>query len=127
MKKKDSEKIRKKREKEQQVATEMIALYCRKKHGTRCKGKLCSDCRELCTYACARSEHCPFMDEKTFCVNCRVHCYKPGMLERIREVMCFSGPRMLFYHPGMALWHLIYSKQEKCRINKQQERGTADD
>ncbi|MGN0151352.1 MAG: nitrous oxide-stimulated promoter family protein [Wujia sp.] len=127
MKKHDSEIIRKKREKEQLVVSEMIALYCRKKHGARYKGELCPDCRELCTYACARSKHCPFMDEKTFCVNCRVHCYKTDMRESIREVMRFSGPRMIFYHPGMALWHLICSKREKYRIIKQQERGTKDD
>ena len=39
------------------------------------------------------------MESKTFCSNCRVHCYCPDMREKIRMVMRFSGPRMLFYHP----------------------------
>lgn len=112
----------KKRRREQQVVAEMIALYCRKKHGTGRKDELCSECRELCEYAQARSEHCPFMEQKTFCANCRVHCYKPDMRERIREVMRFSGPRMILYHPGMALWHLISSEREKHSVKVTGER-----
>ena len=54
----------------------------------------------------------PFMKEKTFCANCKVHCYKPEMREKIRKVMRFSGPRMLLYHPALAVWHLICSKKE---------------
>lgn len=118
MKKQDSLKIEKKRKKEQLVVSEMIALYCRKKHGVASKGELCPECKKLCEYAQARSEHCPFMEEKTFCANCRVHCYKPDMRERIREVMRFSGPRMIWYHPGMTLWHLISSKCEKNRMKR---------
>lgn len=119
MKKQTSVRVEEKRKREQRVVAEMIALYCRKKHGTKRKGELCPDCRTLCGYAQARSEHCPFMEKKTFCSNCRVHCYKADMRERIREVMRFSGPRMLLYHPGMALWHLISSKQEKGRLKKE--------
>ena len=35
----------------------------------------------------ARLDRCPFRDEKPTCSNCLVHCYKPDMRERIREVM----------------------------------------
>ena len=37
-----------KREKEKKMVSEMIALYCRKKHHT--KGGLCSECTELKSY-----------------------------------------------------------------------------
>ena len=67
-------------------------------------------------YAVSRSDHCPFMETKTFCSNCRVHCYSPEMREQIRQVMRFSGPRMLLYHPVMALRHVIESKQEQKRL-----------
>lgn len=108
-------KTEKRRRKEQAVVEEMIALYCRKKHRTAEKenGRVCSCCQELIDYARMRSERCPFMEQKTFCVNCKVHCYKPAMRERIREVMRFSGPRMLLYHPLLALWHLWCSIKEK--------------
>ncbi len=56
------------------------------------------------------------METKTFCSNCKVHCYKPEMREKIRIVMRYSGPRMLFVHPVMCLKHLIESKKEKKRL-----------
>ncbi len=94
------------------VVEEMIRLYCKGNHHTNV---LCPECKELVEYAKQRSEKCPFMKDKTFCVNCRIHCYKPEMREKIRTVMRYSGPRMIFYHPILALWHVITSKQEKRR------------
>lgn len=109
-------KVEEKRQREQKVVAEMISLYCRKSHGTGKKKRLCSDCQQLLDYAQARSEHCPFMENKTFCANCKVHCYKPEMREQIRTVMRFSGPRMLLYHPILAIWHLICSLRERKKV-----------
>lgn len=100
-----------KREREKQVVQLMIRLYCKKLHGTQ-KG-LCPECRELAEYSVMRSDRCPFMETKTFCSNCRVHCYKPEMREKIREVMRFSGPRMLLHHPVMAVRHVMESRREE--------------
>lgn len=109
-----TDRVEKKRQREQYVVEEMIRLYCRKNHSDRERtGELCVACRELSDYAKERSRRCPFMEQKTFCANCRVHCYRPEKREAIRQVMRFSGPRMLFYHPFLALWHLICSKREK--------------
>ena len=107
-------KVEKKRQKEQYVVEEMIRLYCRKNHPKekRQEEKMCSDCQKLLDYAKQRSQKCPFMEEKTFCANCKVHCYKPEMREQIRRAMRFSEPRMLLYHPFLAIWHLICSKRE---------------
>ena len=114
-------KIESKREREKRTVTLMISLYCRKKHGT---GKaLCPDCAALCSYAMLRSDKCPFMENKTFCSNCRVHCYKPEMREKIRDVMRFSGPRMITRHPIMAVRHVIETKKEKKRLEKKQHEG----
>lgn len=106
-----------KREREKQVVSLMISLYCRKRHKT--KNGLCPDCAALEAYARQRSEKCPFMETKTFCSNCRVHCYKPKMRQKIREVMRFSGPLMIFYHPVMAVRHVIESKKEKRRLERE--------
>ena len=106
-----------KREREKQVVSLMISLYCRKRHKT--KNGLCPDCAALEAYARQRSEKCPFMETKTFCSNCRVHCYKPEMRQKIREVMRFSGPLMIFYHPVMAVQHVIESKKEKRRLERE--------
>ena len=102
--------IQKKREKEKAVVTFMIGLYCRKNHGAA--GGLCPECEELARYARDRSDQCPFMEHKTFCANCKVHCYSPEMREKIRRVMRFSGPRMMFYHPVMVVNHLVETKRE---------------
>ena len=104
-----------KREREKVIVSRMIALYCRKNHGGK---TLCPDCAALDAYARQRSDKCPFMETKTFCSNCRVHCYQPGMREKIRAVMRFSGPRMLFHHPIPAIRHMIESHKEKRRLEK---------
>ena len=104
-----------KREREKELVSQMIALYCKKKH----RGKpLCPDCAALDAYARQRSDRCPFMETKTFCSNCHVHCYKPEMRERIRAVMRFSGPRMILYHPLLAVRHVMETKKEKRRLEK---------
>lgn len=100
-----------KREREQQVVACMIGLYCRKKHHT--KGTLCPDCAALLEYARARSQRCPFMEQKTFCSRCPVHCYRPEMREKIRQVMRFSGPRVLLVHPMLALYHMAETLRGK--------------
>ena len=107
--------IEAKRQREKQIVAEMIRLYCRKKHG---QNELCPECAQLLQYASDRSDRCPFMETKTFCSNCRVHCYKAEMREKIRIVMRFSGPRMLFHHPVLALRHLIEDQKEKRRLKK---------
>lgn len=109
---KSIDKVERKRRKEQYVVEEMIRLYCKKNHQGHNK-EMCGECQELSEYAKSRSEKCPFMEKKTFCANCKVHCYKPEMREKIRKVMRYSGPRMLFYHPILAIWHLVCSIREK--------------
>lgn len=104
-----------KREREKELVSQMIALYCRKKHGGK---TLCPECAALDSYARQRSDKCPFMETKTFCSNCRVHCYRPEMRQRIRVVMRFSGPRMIFHHPIPALRHAIETVKEKRRLEK---------
>ena len=107
-------KIKVKREREKKIVSDMIALYCRKKH--RHKNSLCTECAQLRAYAEQRSDRCPFMETKTFCSNCKMHCYKPEMREQIRQVMRFAGPRMLMYHPVAAVRHLLESRKEKRRL-----------
>ena len=118
------DKVEKKRQKEQYVVDEMIRLYCRKHHSEDIiqTDGLCQKCQELADYAKLRSQKCPFMEQKTFCANCKVHCYKPEMRERIRQVMRFSGPRMLMYHPVLSIWHLICSMREKKNIGSTKQK-----
>jgi hypothetical protein len=88
----------------------MIGFYCRSRHKSR---ELCPACRELLDYAALRLEKCPFQEGKTTCARCPVHCYQPEMRARVREVMRFAGPRMLYKHPVMAIRHLIDGRRKK--------------
>lgn len=99
-----------KREAEKALVAQMIRLYCKKNH--KCK-QLCGECESLLQYAHFKSDKCPFIDSKTFCSSCKVHCYNAEMRGKIRMVMRFSAPRLLFCRPAAVLKHLIESIKEK--------------
>ncbi len=90
----------------------MIGIHCAARHGATPRSaedsgaSLCPACRELLEYAGLRLEKCPWGDAKPTCAKCPIHCYKPEMRARIREVMRYAGPRMLLRHPLMGLRHL---------------------
>ncbi|NUQ66189.1 MAG: nitrous oxide-stimulated promoter family protein [Pirellulales bacterium] len=82
----------------------MLDIYCRAHHGRR--KELCSQCQDVLSYSLCRLNNCPFGAEKPACSDCPIHCYKRSMREQVREVMRYSGPRMLWRHPILALLHL---------------------
>lgn len=89
-------------EREKATVETMIRMYCRAHHG----GDLCDRCTELRDYAFARIDGCPLGLEKPRCDRCTTHCYMADMRESIREVMRYSGPRMMLHHPVMAIRHM---------------------
>ena len=102
---------------EKETITEMIHLFCRRRHGQ--KDALCAECAELERYAHQRLERCQFMPLKPVCAKCPVHCYKPSARQQIREVMRFAGPRMLVSAPGAALRHIWQMfKPESARVRR---------
>lgn len=112
--------------KELKVTRQMIGIYCRGKHKSK-RHELCPECSELMDYVILRRTYCPFGDNKTFCAHCPIHCYRKDMRERIRAVMRYSGPRMIFYNPAMAFSHLIESQKYKKKIKKETKRMEAED
>lgn len=96
-------------EEEKKTVEAMIRLYCLKYEKN--KG-LCNDCLELIEYANARLDRCKFRNNKTTCQKCPVHCYRKDMRDKIRKVMKFAGPRMILYHPIMAIKHLARTLTE---------------
>lgn len=92
----------------------MLELYCQKNHNSRLN--LCSECSELKNYALSRLERCPFGEKKPTCANCTVHCYKPAQRQHIRQVMRFSGPRMLLRHPILTVLHLWVDSRRKAPV-----------
>ena len=86
-------------------------MYCRDHHAqasaTAQDDRPCSECAGLLDYARLRLEKCRYGAAKPACSACETHCYGPAMRERVREVMCYSGPRMLKRHPVLAVAHLL--------------------
>ncbi len=83
----------------------MMKIYCRDHHGVA--SGLCTECQGLLDYAELRLERCRFGSEKPTCVKCPVHCYQPQRREQIREVMRYSGPKMLIPHPILSIRHVL--------------------
>lgn len=102
--------LEKKRQYEKDLVGKMIGIYCRGNHHTK---TLCKECETLKNYAFCKIDRCPFMETKTFCSACKVHCYEKKMREKIRVVMRYSGKRMLFSYPKDTLYHLYITLKGK--------------
>jgi len=101
----------------------MIRRYCGKNHGTGRidADQLCPECRELLIYARNRLENCPFQEGKTTCGKCKIHCYKPTMRRKIREIMRRIGPRMLLTNPLLGIRHMIDGLRKKPKKKRSTE------
>ena len=108
---KNTEELDDKRKKEMYILIKMIGIYCHEVHGTQ-EG-LCPQCEELLAYAQQRIRFCPHMASKTFCSACTTHCYAPVRREAIQRIMRYSGPRMLRYHPILAIKHMWLQWKQK--------------
>ena len=95
---------------EKKVVALMIRMYCRRhcrQQGRTDPHGLCPECAALLDYALRRLDSCRFGNGKPSCRKCPVHCYRADMRERIRTVMRWAGPRMIFHHPLAATKHLL--------------------
>ena len=89
---------------ERKVLETMVSMYCRGNHGG---DTMCPECRELMEYAFLRLDECPYRKESpSACKDCPTPCYDDDMRQRIRQVMRYSGPRMLFTHPILTIGHM---------------------
>jgi hypothetical protein len=107
-------------EREKRTIRAMIAIHCRGHHAGA-GDRPCPKCVELLDYAVSRLDRCPFGGLKPACAKCPIHCYKPAIRERVRAAMRYAGPRMLFRHPILALWHQFDSLQPPPQREKKPE------
>jgi len=68
---------------------------------------LCDACRKLLVHAFVKRSNCP-MNPKPACKKCPNHCYHPSYRERIREVMRFSGRKLVLSGRLDYLYHLLF-------------------
>ena len=69
--------------------------------------RLCPECRALLDYALLKRRNCP-LEPKPSCKHCHIHCYGSDYRERIREIMAFSGRRMIMRGRLDYLWHYFF-------------------
>lgn len=96
-------------EKEKQMIETMITLYCRKHHKNK---QLCDQCLSLIKYSHKHLDNCRYGQDKHFCGQCPTPCYGQEQRAQIKEVMGFSGPRMILYNPKAVLKHIILAKRK---------------
>jgi hypothetical protein len=101
---------------EKKTIAAMVEIYCRDHHKPA-GGGLCADCGSLLEYAMRRLDKCPYGADKGPCSKCEIHCYKPEMRQKVREVMKYAGPRMLKVHPVLAVKHLLDGRKKPSRTN----------
>jgi hypothetical protein len=104
-------------DRERETVKKMVSIYCRLNHKS---SSLCNECQELMYYADARLANCPYESDKPACNQCPIHCYRQIEREKIKVVMRFSGPKMIFRHPYLAVMHLIDRKHEPVKQSEKE-------
>lgn len=102
--------IDKRIKREKKTVYVMIRMYCQHFHREK---EMCNNCLDLYKYTEARIDKCPFGQTKPVCNVCTVHCFKKDIREEVKKIMRFSGPKMILYHPYLAVKHLIDKKRSK--------------
>ena len=108
-------------QREKKTISAMLNIYCSDHHGAQ--QAICDDCRQLLDYACSRLDNCPFSAAKPACNKCTVHCYSRSMRERVRQVMRYSGPRMILRHPLLAVGHIVDRIREAPVLSAKKNRS----
>ena len=101
---------------ERKTIEAMIKIYCNNHHES--KGKLCQECNELFDYAMMRLDKCPFQEEKSTCGKCLVHCYQSDLREKAKKIMRYSGPRLIYHSPLLALHHVFDGRKKPLTLKE---------
>lgn len=94
----------------------MARIFCRDTHGTA--ADLCADCQALMDYATRRLDRCVFGDDKPTCANCTVHCYNADNRTKVRTMMRYAGPKMIWRHPVLAIAHIVDGRRPAPELPK---------
>lgn len=87
----------------------MFNMYCKLNHhfGKNKNSSLCEYCQELFDYSISKVSNCKLKKEGQKCSKCKIHCFKDCYRAGIQKVMRFSGPRLIFTNPILALKHIF--------------------
>lgn len=106
------------------ILARFIRIYCHAKHAGKIGGEvvlpeelqprrrgqstICSDCMALLEHGIRKRNLCP-LNPKPTCRKCHIHCYSPEYRQKIREIMSFSGRKLLLRGRIDYLWHYFFN------------------
>ncbi len=100
------------RQQEAHTVACMIQIYCRGRHR---KKQLCPSCQELLEITRLHLSECPPEDDRPFFSSHTIQCFKPEQREEIEQMLGYSGPRLLWHHPMIAIRYMVTMSYEKGR------------
>lgn len=102
------------------ILARFIQIFCHARHDRKAVGEsplpdfllarrggrssICQDCADLLEHGIRKRALCP-LDPKPTCRQCHIHCYTPEYRQKIREIMAYSGKRMILRGRLDYLWH----------------------
>jgi len=69
---------------------------------------LCPECASFLEYAITRRLKCPLEAEKPTCKHCRTHCYAKPQLAKVKEIMAYSGRKLMLRGRLDYIWHYFF-------------------
>ena len=113
------ESLTKHQKKDIRLLGKFVEVYCAGKHqdagrsafalpadlGVR---RLCPECSVFMKYAVTRRIKCPLEAEKPSCKHCRTHCYNKSNLEKVKEIMAYSGMKLMLRGRLDYIWHYFF-------------------
>jgi hypothetical protein len=96
-----------------------VEVYCNGKHGAvernlfslpdrQGERRLCPECSVFMQYAVTRRLKCPLETEKPSCKHCRTHCYNKANLAKVKEIMSYSGMKLMLRGRLDYIWHYFF-------------------
>lgn len=89
----------------------LFKIYCAHEHADKAEGiendSLCPSCRVSLDYSLERTLTCKLKGSGQLCSSCPVHCFEPDQRENIRKIMRFSGPRLIWKSPLLAIRYVL--------------------
>lgn len=70
--------------------------------------QLCPECAEFFAYALQKRQNCPLEAEKPSCKQCRIHCYAAEQRAKVKQIMAWSGRRMILRGRLDYIWHYFF-------------------
>ncbi len=113
------ETLNRQQKKDIRLIGKFVEVYCNAKH--RGAGQLpaplpaglgertlCPECSLFLEYAIFKRMKCPLEAEKPTCKHCRIHCYDKPRRDMIREIMSYSGRKLMMRGRLDYIWHYFF-------------------